>query len=303
MISVIIMTYKNFNNIEKNIESIASQTEINYEVILSDDGSPNFNELYIKNIFNKFKIEKFKIIKHEKNIGTVKNYESAIEMARGKYIVPLSQDDVFFSKSVLMMIKKEFEDCDADFVYTKRIGEISKNILPNVYDWKMVSTGNTNNILKRLMLSNCISGACLSIKKDSLIEIGGFDNNFYLLEDYPLIMKAVLQHKKISFLNIIAIKYGERGISNNKQLSSVLITDYISLSKKYLLNNISVFNTKIAKDYILRRFEVYKNYNKRLYIVFLAIKYIRLSLLNLKIKILKEPKDKIFEYLLINEIE
>lgn len=83
----------------------------------------------------------------------------------------------------------------------------------------------------------------------------------------------------------------------------MLITDYISLSKKYLLNNISVFNTKIAKDYILRRFEVYKNYNKRLYIVFLAIKYIRLSLLNLKIKILKEPKDKIFEYLLINEIE
>ena len=46
-ISIVVLTYRNFTNIQNNIKSIAKQTYKDYEVIIQDDGSP---ELYLGDV-------------------------------------------------------------------------------------------------------------------------------------------------------------------------------------------------------------------------------------------------------------
>ena len=40
--TIIVMVYKNLNQVIQTLDSIKKQTYSNYEVIVSDDGSPNY---------------------------------------------------------------------------------------------------------------------------------------------------------------------------------------------------------------------------------------------------------------------
>ena len=60
LVSVVILTYKNFGGIEKNLNSIFEQDYPNIEIIISDDCSGNFDSNYIENLLKKhFEIEYF----------------------------------------------------------------------------------------------------------------------------------------------------------------------------------------------------------------------------------------------------
>ena len=73
LVTVVVLTFRRFDNLENNINSILSQSYRNIEVIISDDGSENFDELKIKSLFSENKNMKFHIIHSKKNFGTVKN--------------------------------------------------------------------------------------------------------------------------------------------------------------------------------------------------------------------------------------
>ena len=42
LVTIILMTYKKFDNIFKALDSVFCQTYSNIELIVTDDGSPNF---------------------------------------------------------------------------------------------------------------------------------------------------------------------------------------------------------------------------------------------------------------------
>ena len=46
LVTVVVMVYKNFSGLEATINSVISQKYQNIELIVSDDGSDNYKELY-----------------------------------------------------------------------------------------------------------------------------------------------------------------------------------------------------------------------------------------------------------------
>ena len=42
--TIIVMVYKNLDQVRQTLDSIKKQTYSNYEVIVSDDGSPNYTQ-------------------------------------------------------------------------------------------------------------------------------------------------------------------------------------------------------------------------------------------------------------------
>lgn len=229
--SIVILTYKQFDNLENNIKSISAQSYKDYEVIIQDDGSPNFNPSDIIRLCKKYFSEgKYKINTNNKNLGTVKNYNRAINNASGEIIIPLSQDDIFASENALQSIIEFFNKPDVNICCSKRQGKASKTIYPSKMEIKYINELNYRHLLICILYSNFISGASLIWRKDFLTKMGCFDENYILMEDYPMILKLLKEGYSISFLDTVTVEYGENGVSSG------------NFSPSYIEDNIHLFN-------------------------------------------------------------
>ena len=105
-IITVITPYYNNTNLTNTVRSVLSQDYPNIEYIIADDCSDNIEVILneIKDILNNLKLEyflSFKIQRQIKNVGTVKNLNSAIKQARGEIIFFLAADDMFYNNYVL----------------------------------------------------------------------------------------------------------------------------------------------------------------------------------------------------------
>ena len=101
-IITVITPYYNNTNLTNTVRSVLSQDYPNIEYIIADDCSDNIEVILneIKDILNNLKLEyflSFKIQRQIKNVGTVKNLNSAIKQARGEIIFFLAADDMFYN--------------------------------------------------------------------------------------------------------------------------------------------------------------------------------------------------------------
>ena len=276
LVSVIVLTFRRFNNLEKNINSILSQSYKDVEIIISDDGSENFDEDKIVQLLKDSGF-KYKIFHTFNNLGTVKNFNRAIENSNGKYIIPLSQDDCFANSTVIEHIVTFFEKNNCEILTAKRKGITSGMVFPNDEDCNLLLE-NKQDLIERLLISNFISGACTYYKKESLVRNGLFDHEFVLLEDYPYYLKNVLNGKKIDFLDEIVINYGEDGVSTSNKPNMILIRDFVNLIEKYVMPNIDKVKSKTGKRFIQKNYYMLKC-NTVLERILVALRYIDITLM------------------------
>lgn len=95
-------------------------------------------------------------------------------------------------------------------------------------------------MLKTLAIrGNFISGACTYYRRAFLEEIGGFDESYVLLEDYPFYLRALNQGHAIGFLDSITMKHQVGGVSsrNQKEMHPALKHDF-SEARKWIKRNV-----------------------------------------------------------------
>ncbi len=264
-VSIVVLTYNNFENIEENIKSIIGQTYTDYEVIVHDDGSENFSEEAIRQIVPEEFKSKFKIKTNMENVGTVRNYNRAVLEADGDIIVPLSQDDTFNDYFALESIVGCFEKSNADVVFAKRIGRLSGIVYPRQSDVDILNEHSLNEIWMRLAFSNFISGSCLYWKKSFLNELGLFDEKYLLLEDHPILFKILEKGGHIHYLDILTVKYGENGMSSGKQISKKLIADNVTLYKYLSEKSGDILSSHLCRKFISFSYIVWKNDNRLIF--------------------------------------
>lgn len=91
--SIIIPVFNKFQYLNRSFSSILCQNFSNYEIIYCDDGSTDGSVEYIENLSHYY--SKIRLIKHEKNLGTLNTRVDAIRSAEGRYIVSLDPDDEY----------------------------------------------------------------------------------------------------------------------------------------------------------------------------------------------------------------
>nr|WP_315199033.1 glycosyltransferase family A protein [uncultured Flavobacterium sp.] len=92
LVSVIVPTYKRTNYLKLTLESILNQTFKDFEIIVVDDGTPNDENLFLCQTF-----DKVKYIKIENSGGPAKPRNIGIREAKGKYIAFVDDDDLWLS--------------------------------------------------------------------------------------------------------------------------------------------------------------------------------------------------------------
>lgn len=108
--SVVVVTFNpDFSSMIKTLYSIVNQRDVSFEIVVADDGSKidYFDE--IKEYFNTIHFDQYKLVKNQKNMGTVKNLISAIERCEGDIIKTISPGDLLIDEEILYSWKKELD--------------------------------------------------------------------------------------------------------------------------------------------------------------------------------------------------
>ena len=93
-ISVILPTYNREIMLKHALNSLLRQTYSDFEVIVIDDGSVDNTWKILKEYADKDK--RIKIIRHKQNKGMVYGLNEGLELAKGKYIARLDDDDLSY---------------------------------------------------------------------------------------------------------------------------------------------------------------------------------------------------------------
>ena len=240
LVSIIVLTYKDFSGLEKTMNAILEQNYPHIEIIVGDDGSPNYSEKFFDAFIDRAKRQNISlIIRHnEHNLGTVKNINEALKLAHGHIIGFLGCGDYYASRDVIKNIVNCFEKNDAEVVTTKMKGISVSNpnritILPHKKFCKLLKEGNNKRLLSKMFNDNCFFAPATFYKRTVYEKYGIYDERMRLIEDYPFLFNLVLKGAKIKFLDICTVIYLFDGVSSGK--ASPMILDDLEKIRRLVL--------------------------------------------------------------------
>jgi len=221
LITVITLSYKSVYLYDA-INSVLSQNYPFIQYIISDDGTEGFNKeslLHYIDENNKGNICEVLVLHSETNTGTVANYNRALRAAKGKYIFPLAADDKFVNNSVLYDWTLAFTKTDAPVMcaYCDNYDEAMQTFLgrwPRPDYARLLAKGDTKKIYHIMERVKIIPGATLARTQESIKSLGYYDETYYLLEDYPFIMRILREGVKIGFWPHSAVMRRAGGVSD-----------------------------------------------------------------------------------------
>lgn len=224
MVSCITTTYRKFQYLYETLESIFIQNYPNIELIIGDDGSENFPTGEIVQYIEKNKkdnIVKVIILHQEKNMGTVENCRRCRAASSGTYIMGIASDDRFADPDVISDVVTFFKKTKAEIVTCKRRFLNSKTgktmaLMPFPNQIKWIGTLDNKKIFEKMCSLGFISGCCTYYRRDLYESVGGYDQGYRYIEDYPFFLKLLRQNKTIHFYDRVSIfyRFGE-GISTS----------------------------------------------------------------------------------------
>jgi len=200
-ITVYITNYNYGKYITKAIKSVLNQTFKDIEILIIDDGSTDGS----KKIINKFtKKYSFILAKFNKNQGLIKSCNAALKLASGKYILRLDADDWLDKNAIEIMYNKLEKNKKIEFIFPDYY-EVDENgiILHSIrrHDFENVK-----------LYDSPAHGACGLFRRKTLIETGGYDENFSCQDGVEIWLRF---YKKFKVMNINIPLFYYRRHGNN----------------------------------------------------------------------------------------
>lgn len=193
-ISVIMSVYNGEEYIADSIKSILNQTFSDFEFLIIDDGSTDKT----LTIINDFVDNRIKLIRNEINIGLPASLNKGIKLATGKYIARQDADDI----SEENRLEKQFNYAESNNV--DLLGSASYNI---DMDGNILSLSLFNDFEKfdsedllfekRMLFAH----GTAFIRRETLLEVGLYNEGFYYAQDAELWMRFVKLGKRIHYIN------------------------------------------------------------------------------------------------------
>ena len=241
LLSVIILAYNNQRYLPETIESVLAQDYPNMEVIISDDGSSDFDVSY----WERYIHERYpnacgytKIRKNAVNLGIVRHCNIVIRQASGKYIKMLPAGDLFINTVTASHLVAELENNNWQIatsftaVYNEEMTEL-KGYAPT---WKDLVTMSALTAGKQYL---CLTDRCMVsaigtiFTKKLYDELSGFDEAYRLLEDWPMWLRLTRCGIKIEYINYLSAKYRLGGVTSTR--SPILHNDLILMLEQEIL--------------------------------------------------------------------
>lgn len=258
LVSLIILSYKNYHYIYEALDSVLCQDYPNIEIVISNDGSDDFDknavEKYLK-INRKNNIKNIIINNNPKNIGTVKNINKAINLSKGEYIIMFAADDTMHDRKVISQLlnafnnlpKKELVVISQVGMYDLKLKKLIQPFLSNE-DINRVKTLTPKKLFAEMATRCIVPGCGICYKRKIFKKYGFFDEKYVLVEDFSYALKLSRLGVRYNYIDTISVKHRDGGISHGNIIGET------QKSKQYDLDILNILKNEVKPHlYLLTR--------------------------------------------------
>jgi len=249
LVSIIILSYKNYHYIYETLASVLSQDYDTIEIVVSNDGSDDFDKTAVNKYLQKNKksnIKNIVINNNSKNLGTVKNINKAIKLSKGEYIIMIAADDVMYENKTTTKLINAFNTLPKnELIVISQVGMYDINLkkliqlfLPQKFKEKIKNLSPQKLFAE--MSNQCILPGCgICYKREIFKKYGYFDEKYVLVEDYSSALKLSRLGIKYNFFDFISCKHRDGGISHGN------INGENKVGQQYELDILNIFKNEV----------------------------------------------------------
>ena len=240
LVSIVIPCYRDAKTLAYAIDSVLRQTYSAIEIIVVNDASPESDE--IEQVLERF--PSITYVVNKINLGLAASRNIGLKKSRGEYIAFLDADDEYHPKKIEFQINhvadKDAVACDL---------EVFSNQSPRILDLNELNQehiGTVDNIWK-ISLFNYLTGASILVRRDTLLDLGGYDEGLRSCEDYDLWLRLLKAGIKVVHIKIplYFYRFNADGLSKNIDAISYwefeVVKKNISTQKITWINRFFVF--------------------------------------------------------------
>jgi len=188
LLSVLIPVYNAGPPLRCAIESILSQTHRNFELLLINDASKDRSADIIRSYERKD--SRIRAIYHDKNVGLAATLNEGLHLARGALVVRMDQDDESLPHRL---------EVQRDFMHTNPEVVVSGSLVYHMgakkgSDHLIVVPCSIDEVTRTLPIHNCIYHPSVILRRQPILDLGGYREQFKNAEDYDLWLRVSTKH-------------------------------------------------------------------------------------------------------------
>ncbi len=174
-VSVVMTNYNYAQFLPRAVKAVFSQQVRPREFIVIDDCSTDNSPQILEHLSKQDSL--LKVIRNEKNCGTLATVNRAHRLVTSKYAIFLSSDDYILPGMIKrsMELLRENPTAGLSCAYHSVIKEPAGEILPNPSQWCDRPRFISSDELTRMIGPNCPAGHTAVYRNDALLHAGGFD--------------------------------------------------------------------------------------------------------------------------------
>ena len=195
-VTVIALCYNHARFLHECLNSIAAQTEQNFQLIVSDDCSKDDSADHIETWLAAHRPDAI-FIRHTQNAGLCNTLNEALSHAHGEFIAMIATDDVWEPDKLerqLAMMRLQSSSVAVVYSDAARMDEAGQPIEKNFIEAHSPGCKRpSGQIFSELADRNFIPAMATLIRRQALVEVGGYDERL-TYEDYDMWLRMSVKY-------------------------------------------------------------------------------------------------------------
>ena len=251
-ISVVIPTFNRLIYLERAIKSVLNQTIKVNEIIIVDDGSNDGTSEFIHSKYPDLKY----IFQSNSGVSAARNV--GITTAKSNWIAFLDSDDEWVNNKLKEQVTQLELEPEINFCHSNELW---------IRNGNKIKQKNSHQKFGGLIFDKCldkcrISPSTVICKKTLLIKLEGFDEDFFICEDYDLWLRVTSQNPVLYIDKPLIIKYGGHHdqLSKNSEGTEKY---HIKSLEKLIKQDFPHEQQTSMKNMLIKKLKIYANGAKK----------------------------------------
>jgi len=261
LVAVVVVTYNSSKYVLETLESVKSQTYRNIELIVTDDCSKDDTREICEKWLdeNQERFVRTSLIVPEKNTGISGNCNRGLSAVNAEWVKIIAGDDILEDFALSEYMKFVLSDSGIKFVSCQVtvFSDVAEKCSLITSSEEVFDAPVKKQFKYLLTRGNFIIGASMFFNVDIARKIGGFDERFPMIDDYPFFVKVYNEGYRFNLLKIPLVRYRVHGdnasLSNNSLFADSSSRFYDAVIPSLLFENRMFLHYWHSKIIVLKK--------------------------------------------------